>query len=301
MKTKDLDFIFISYDEPNAEENWATLKNLIPWAKRVHGVKGSDNAHKEAAKLSDGPWFVGIDGDNIVYPEFLNLFIEDHPDATCYSWCGKNNINGLMYGNGGVKIWKKDFVLNMRTHEASNEGQSQIEFCWERGYKNHPEAFSDTVINKTPFQAWRAGFREGVKMLTVEGKLPTKDQIKKKVYWHNLHRLRMWATVGRHVENGRYAMLGARMGAVFAYSDWNYINVRDFDELEKIYKDYNVEDTKNLEHNLKEYREKTKRELGLHWAEFDYDQSLYMYEMYEEAVKLGSTYFSTEKTWTSSS
>ena len=33
------------------------------------------------------------------------------------SWAGKNEVNGLVYGNGGIKCWPKDVVMNMRTHE----------------------------------------------------------------------------------------------------------------------------------------------------------------------------------------
>ena len=65
---KDVDIIFLSYDEPNAEENWADLKKKIPWAKRVHGVEGSDAAHKACADLSDTKHFVTVDGDTIVDP-----------------------------------------------------------------------------------------------------------------------------------------------------------------------------------------------------------------------------------------
>lgn len=298
MKVKDLDFIFISYDEPNAEENWARLKDQIPWAKRVHGVKGSDAAHKAAAELSTTEWFVGVDGDNIVYPKFLTLDIQEQENINCYSWCGKNVVNGLMYGNGGLKIWNKQFALNMSTHESNGDS---IEFCWEQGYKNFPEAFSDSVINTTPYQAWRAGFREGVKMITVRGALPPKDKIKKEIYWHNLHRLNVWATVGKHVINGDYAMLGARMGTVFSFTDWNHVNVRDFDELEKIYKEH-VENKSNINTMLQEYRERAKNELGIHWAEFDADQCEYMVKLYNDAVKLGSTYYAVkDKIWTSSS
>ena len=46
IRVTDLDFVFISYTEPNKEENWADLKNKVPWAKRVDGVKGFDSAHK---------------------------------------------------------------------------------------------------------------------------------------------------------------------------------------------------------------------------------------------------------------
>ena len=34
----EYDVVFISYDEPNADDNYADLINKIPWAKRSHGV-----------------------------------------------------------------------------------------------------------------------------------------------------------------------------------------------------------------------------------------------------------------------
>jgi len=42
VKICDLDFVYISFKEPNKEENWADLKNKVPWAKRVDGVVGFD-------------------------------------------------------------------------------------------------------------------------------------------------------------------------------------------------------------------------------------------------------------------
>ena len=42
----DYDIVYLSYDEPNAEKNYADLCKKVPWAKRVHGVEGSDSAHK---------------------------------------------------------------------------------------------------------------------------------------------------------------------------------------------------------------------------------------------------------------
>ena len=51
MKVIEFDVVFLSYDEPNADLHYADLCNKVPWAKRVHGVKGSDAAHKAAAEL----------------------------------------------------------------------------------------------------------------------------------------------------------------------------------------------------------------------------------------------------------
>ncbi len=71
IKVVDYDIIYLSYDEPNAEKNYADLCKKIPWAKRIHGVKGSDAAHKACANISDTERFITIDGDNIINPEFL--------------------------------------------------------------------------------------------------------------------------------------------------------------------------------------------------------------------------------------
>ena len=73
MRIVEFDIIFLSYDEPNADLHYADLCNNAPWAKRLHGVKGSDAAHKAAAELSETEWFITVDADNIVDPKFFDL------------------------------------------------------------------------------------------------------------------------------------------------------------------------------------------------------------------------------------
>ena len=72
----EFDIVFISYDEPNAEQNYNDLLNKCPWAKRSHGVWGSDAAHKAAAALCDTDRFITIDADNIVREDFFNIEID---------------------------------------------------------------------------------------------------------------------------------------------------------------------------------------------------------------------------------
>jgi len=296
MKVTDLDFVFISYDEPNAEINFADISNKVPWVKRVHGVKGSDAAHKAAADLADTDWFVTIDGDNQIYESFLKLELSDNPDIKVYSWCGRNVINGLLYGNGGIKIWNKDFVKAMRTHEDAESPEAQIDFCWENGYKNFPRVFSDSIINETPYQAWRAGFREGVKMLTKKGVRVEPKNIRTEVYWHNLHRLRIWSCVGSHSKNGIYSMLGARQGSLMLHdSDWNYYDVRDFEKLREIYDAIAFKFETNPSECILEIKNlglEIKSKLGLTWTYFDSEQSSYVVDLYSESLELGKTYFS---------
>jgi hypothetical protein len=241
MKNKfrvlDFDIIYLSYDEPNAEKNYADLCKKIPWAKRVHGVKGSDAAHKACATLSDTDRFITVDGDNIVNSEFLTKefdFDENKDLEKCViSWTARNNINGLMYGNGGLKCWPKEYVLNMRTHENAdpNNPHAQVDFCWDVEYIQMNGCYSEIMNNSTPHQAWRAGFREGVKMALDRGLRVSKEDFYKN-HWKNLHRLYIWLMVGADVENGMWAIYGAREGLYKTMcTDWDFVNVRDFEWL----------------------------------------------------------------------
>ena len=241
LKLAEIDIIYLSYDEPNAEENYADLLAKVPWAKRVHGIKGSDAAHKACAKLSETDRFVTVDGDNKIRQDFINqvLDFDEHTDLehSVISWCGRNAINGLMYGNGGLKCWRKEFVLNMKTHENAdpNNQSAQVDFCWDLQYIQQNSCYSDVYNNKTPQQAWRAGFREGVKMALDRGVKPTKEEFLNG-HWKNLHRLWIWLMVGADIKNGNWAILGAREGLnMTMLSDWDYVNVRDFDYLEQLW------------------------------------------------------------------
>jgi hypothetical protein len=296
MKILEFDVVFLSYDEPNADLHYADLCNKVPWAKRVHGVKGSDEAHKEAARMSETDWVITVDADNIVDPAFFNLDIDiDNKGVEVYSWLAKNKLNGLLYGNGGVKIWKKDFILSMKTHEASDTDRAQVDFCWENKYVQFKECYSETIVTGSPFQAWRAGFREGVKMTLLDGVKIPPQEIKERIWWHNIHRLRMWSTVGAHEDNGIYAVYGARLGTWLANcTEWNYIEVRDFEILKSIWnqygKPYEEVNGDGLIEAIKDLGVKIKNDLGLHWPWLDSVQSKYTLDLYEETIKLTKTY-----------
>jgi hypothetical protein len=93
------------------------------------------------------------------------------------------------------------------------------------------------IPTSTPFQAWRAGFREGVKMCLNKGSRPTLQDFKDRVHHRNLDHLTVWQNVGRDVENGIWAMLGARMGTYMTMitPEWDYRQVQNFDALQDLY------------------------------------------------------------------
>ena len=225
MKTQvaELDLFYLSYDEPNCEEHWADLLNKVPWAKRVHGVKGFDAAHKECARQSETDRFITIDADNIVNEDFFDQDLVMPESDSIYSWNAKNMLNGLCYGNGGVKCWPKEYVLAMRTHEEADDGEG-MEFCWKLNYVQMNDVFSEVYQTHTPYQAFRAGFREGVKMSLAEGKRVSAENFRKEIWWQNFQRLQVWCNIGSDVENGLWAIYGARLGCYHAVLDQDFDN-----------------------------------------------------------------------------
>jgi hypothetical protein len=235
----DLDVVYLTYDEPQKEEFWVKIKNMVPWAKRVDGVKGSDAAHKAAAAASDTDRFILIDGDNLPDPAFFNQTLvlpnEEYQNAV-FRWRARNHINGLMYGNGGLSSWTKTFVANMQTHEATDgRDETQVEFCFDPLYWPMHDCYSKTYPNGDPFHAWRAGFREGVKMCLHRGRKPTIEEFKNQVL-RNLDNLTIWHNVGSDVEHGEWAIAGARQGTYMTMlTNWDHTQVQDFDALAKLW------------------------------------------------------------------
>jgi hypothetical protein len=282
----DIDTIFISYDEPNADKNYSELVKILPWAKRIHGVKGSDAAHKAAANLSETDRFVTVDADNIIDSRFFaqNIELTDENKDFVFSWCGRNAINDLVYGNGGLKCWTKDFVLNMKTHENSDpdDSESVVEFCFDPRYYQMNECYSVSHINGSPFQAWRAGFREGVKMSLDRG---AKAVDIKRVWWQNYQRLLIWCNIGADVKNGIWAMYGARLGCYLtACTEWDYTQVRDFEYLTDYW-------TKHVEHvdvedEIEGIGNNLKQNLDLEIAEMDANASRFFKSVYQNTPRV---------------
>jgi len=270
VRVSDLDFVYISFKEPNKEHNWADLKNKVPWAKRVDGVVGFDNAHKAAADVAETDFFISVDGDNVIDEKFLLETLDwskTNRDAV-HRWRARNNINGLVYGNGGLVGWSKQTCINMKTHENADNDENQIDFCWGVPHENLHNCYSTTVINATAQQAFVAGYREGVKMSTEKGK-PLKPELFRKTIWPiNLRYLTTWMTVGADVDNGKYAMLGARTGCYqTAIAGEDHLGVRDLDHMEKTYLEF-------IEHNdidqeLKAYGESLRQRLDIPVADYD--------------------------------
>ena len=150
MKVIDQDIIFLSYDEPNAEENYADLLAKVPWAKRVHGVEGSDAAHKACADLSETENFITIDGDTIIDPKFLEVDLDlNKLNATkdyqfsllktvVLTLIYTLRVRFNMYGDIETSFWQKSFpsvfrlciqTINISVIEAHNTTYAVKKIC----------------------------------------------------------------------------------------------------------------------------------------------------------------------------
>lgn len=238
---RDWPVVFLSLDEPNADANHQHLLTQRPDALRVHGVLGSDRAHKAAAALVAAEWFFTVDADTRVDSRFWRQLFDvtalEPRSNTVFSFSSRNTVNGLCYGNGGIKLWQRQAVLAMQTHEISPGGDTATDFCWALDYVLMPGVWSQTLINDSSQQAWRAGFREGVKFTQIDG-VACKDanQWQNRAAEVNVGRLCIWQQLGMDSRNGGWAILGARQGFYQALlTAWPTESVQDFTVLNQLW------------------------------------------------------------------
>ena len=202
------DIIFISYNEPNADKNFARLTARFPLAKRIDGVKGIHHAHIAAAKKSFTRMFWVVDGD----AEVLDTFNFDYkPDdlEMVYVWRSRNPVNGLEYGYGGVKLLPKPLTLSMDV--ASIDMTMNI----STKFKAMEEVSNITAFNTDPFSTWRSAFRECCKLAVINNA-------------ESLIRLQRWCTIGSDIDAISGAIAGKKYGQENASNKEALSKINDF-------------------------------------------------------------------------
>ena len=158
--------------------------------------------------------------------------------------------------------------------------------------------YSDVHNNETPHQAWRAGFREGVKMALDQGVKPAREKFLNN-HWKNMHRLYIWLMVGTDIKNGSWAIAGARQGLYYTMcTDWDYIQVRDFKSLNSLWKETYLEYGDELEDYSLELGRLIIKELDIPIAKqpLDAAQSKFFKEVYQNPSRSVSQQFIDKET-----
>jgi len=208
------DVIFISYNEVQADENWNILKARMPWAIRVHGVKGIHQAHIEAAKKAFTQMIWIVDADAIIVDDFDFSYMPHRDDRDAvYVWRSKNPINDLEYGYGGVKLFPRLATVNMETSKTDMTTSISDKFVLME------EVSNITAFNTDEFSTWRSAFRECAKLAS--------NIIDRQNVEETKGRLDIWCRKGSERRCGNFAIAGAIAGREFGLSnmaDLNLIN-----------------------------------------------------------------------------
>jgi hypothetical protein len=221
---KPYDIVFISYNEPNADENYKLLCEKFPRAKRVDKVKGIHQAHIEAAKLSTTDVFWVVDADAIVVDGFnFDHIVSTYDKETVQVWRSRNPINDLEYGYGGVKLLPKKLTLNM------DVSRPDMTTSISKQFNAVPIVSNITAFNTDPFSTWKSAFRECVKLAS--------GIIVRNKEKETLERLETWCTVGNDRDFGIYCIAGANAGKLYGESNKDnptmLNNINDFDWLKQ--------------------------------------------------------------------
>ncbi|GAA0310356.1 tetratricopeptide repeat protein [Rhodovulum strictum] len=242
LRLADLPVVFLSYDEPWADETWAALQALRPDSLRVHGVRGLNACHVAAADAAASDWFLTVDADTTPAP---GLFDQQVPAALLQpvfrlDWLARNAVNGIVSGNGCVKLWPRELVLAMRSHEAAPRGRISLDADIGQirpGVTRNiamPGCHAVTDPAHTPFHAFRAGFREATFLAHLRASAPAQpagDALRRLIG--------VWASVGAHARNGLWVIHGARLALWMAltWQDRDLTEVNDPERMRHFWQD----------------------------------------------------------------
>jgi hypothetical protein len=231
------DIIFISYGEPNAEENYQRVKARFPLTKRVKDVKGIHQAHIKAARMSFTEMFWVVDGDAQILDSFDFDYKVPEWDLECvHVWRSRNPLNNLTYGYGGVKLLPKKLTI------AMDLSKPDMTTSISKNFKAMEEISNITAFNTDAFSTWRSAFRECVKLSsrTIEGQIDTESE----------SRLYFWCQLNTHVPFGSDGYVGAIQGKEYGLANKNdpeaLLKINDYQWLKEQYENF----TGNIKESL---------------------------------------------------
>ena len=219
-KFKPYDIVFISYNEPNADENYDRLLRKFPKVQRVDKIKGIHQAHIKAAEIANSEMFWAVDGDAVIVEDFIfDYETSTYERDIVHVWQSKNPVNELIYGYGGVKLLPKNLTLEM------NVDTPDMTTAISKKFKAISVVSNITAFDTDPFNIWKSAFRECVKL---SSRIIDRQQDEE-----TQHRLDVWC----NKSTDEYALDGARAGRDYGLENKNNLEalkmINDFTWLEE--------------------------------------------------------------------
>jgi hypothetical protein len=226
------DVFFIDVNEPNADKNFALLKQKAPYAHRISRVQGIHRAHKKAAEICLTKMLYVVDADAVIEQDFNFDHAPDEYDLqTVHVWHSRNPINDLEYGYGGVKLFPTQLTRQMNTDSVDMSTSISDQF------KVMPAVSNITEFNINNFHSWKSGFRECAKLAS--------KVIDRQQDAETEKRLDTWCTVGADKPYGAYAIAGAKAGRQFGELNKNTDQMKLINDYSWLKKKYNEDFSKN--------------------------------------------------------
>jgi hypothetical protein len=195
------DIVFISYDEPEAEQNWQKLQQQHPRAIRVHGVKGMELALEAAADAATTPWYYAVFAKTEIVDSFDFSFVPDYmQQPKHYIFNCRNASNGLEYGHMGIVLYNSRGI-----RDINRAGEFGLDYTLSFPHESVPLLSCVGRFATTPYHAWRTAFRETAKLAFFESQQSTVD---------GQYRLRTWLGQAQGA-NADWCLQGARDGQQF--------------------------------------------------------------------------------------
>jgi hypothetical protein len=173
------DVMFLTCDEPNAEDNFRMLRQAAPWAQKVANCNSIHQAHQTAAQRSRTHWFFTVDGDNLIVNP--TLFFGNPPWTESWHsravgvFLANNPTNNLQYGWGGIKLWNQKLLADAPQH--------YVDFTTAFPMYVIDVLGSTHVYNTSEWNTWRTVLREVFKLLQ---KTDPQSQMRLQE-WHQPH------------------------------------------------------------------------------------------------------------------
>lgn len=227
-KTKPYDIVFVSYFEPNADKNFKHLLESLNDTDRniyrINGIKGIHQAHIEAAKLCKTDMFWVVDADAIVDQNFkFDYVVSRYELNIVHVWRSRNPINGLEYGNGGVKLLPRQLTIDMDVNKPD------MTTSISKWFKAMDDVSNITEFNTDAFNTWRSAFRECVKL--------SSQVIDRQDQGETEERLAAWVTYYPDKKFAREAAAGATAGREYGIANKDNLEaltkINDFEWLKE--------------------------------------------------------------------
>ncbi|RYD81603.1 MAG: hypothetical protein EOP84_10730 [Verrucomicrobiaceae bacterium] len=270
---------FVTYDEPDAETLYAEASaHTICRISHVSAVTGFDAMLQHCAERSTTERFVTIDGDNRINPALFFQRAGLVEEDVVQVFKSKNNVTGLEYDHGGVKIWPRNLVLLHPTHEKAKVEEAFVDVHYRKIGINF--LASENRSNFSPLHAYRTAYREATKLTMIQGvRLRDFNEMWGRLTDVNRSRLLTWLTVGSDVDLGWWSILGARQALWnFWVKQYAHNLIHDFDRFARDFPHYHGED--DPEYAAKAMGRKLNRILGIDLTNLEPEQSRFVKRTY---------------------